>query len=124
VISQIIGVRGLTLDHFAAFLENVRFRRCCAVAVSNIDGMEISVGDDEMGDRADCENSEDKPTHRRNAVAEDRKKSLHMSTRLTHSLKKRGKMEVGCRVPRIAIEDVKDVEKEQAASSYQKVFFS
>jgi hypothetical protein len=86
--------------------------------------MEISVGDDEMGDRADCENSEDKPTHRRNAVAEDRKKSLHMSTRLTHSLKKRGKMEVGCRVPRIAIEDVKDAEKEQATSSSQKVFLA
>jgi hypothetical protein len=92
--------------------------------VSNIDGIEISVGDDERGDRADSENSEDKPTHRRNAVAEDQKKSLHMSTRLTHSLKKRGKMEVGCRVPRIAIEDVKDAEKEQATSSYQKVFFS
>jgi hypothetical protein len=58
------------------------------------------------------------------AVAEDQKKSLHMSTRLTRSLKKRGKMEVGCRVPRIAIEDVKDAEKEQAASSYQKVFLA
>jgi hypothetical protein len=87
--------------------------------VSNIDGLEIYVGDDERRDRADSENSKDKPTHRRNAVAEDWKKSLHMSTRLTHSLKKRGKMEVGCRVLRIAIEDVKDAEKEQAASSLE-----
>jgi hypothetical protein len=101
VISRIIGVRGLTLDHFAAFRENVRFARCGGVAVSNIDGMEISLGDDEKRDRADSKNSEDKPTYRRNVVAEDRKKSLHMSTRLTHSLKKRGRMEVGCGVIRL-----------------------
>ncbi|VAI60286.1 unnamed protein product [Triticum turgidum subsp. durum] len=42
-----------------------------------------------------------------------RKKALHASTKLTHSLKKRGKRKVDCRVPRIPIEDVRDAGEEQ-----------
>jgi hypothetical protein len=53
-----------------------------------------------------------------------RKKALHASTRLTHSLKKRGKRKVDCRVPRIAIEDVRDAEEEQAVSSFREVLFA
>jgi hypothetical protein len=33
-------------------------------------------------------------------------------------------MEVGCKVPRIAIEDVKDAEKEHATSSIQEVLLA
>ncbi|KAJ1280768.1 hypothetical protein BS78_04G258200 [Paspalum vaginatum] len=53
-----------------------------------------------------------------------RKKALHASTRLTHSLKKRGKRKVDCRVPRISIEDVRDAEEEQAVTSFREVLFA
>lgn len=89
---------------------------------SNIDGIEISVSNDERRDRADTENSEDEPKHRR--MRSLRKKALHASTKLTHSLKKRGKRKVDCRVPRIAIEDVRDAEEEQAVSSFREVLFA
>ncbi|KAM0863445.1 hypothetical protein ACQ4PT_044583 [Festuca glaucescens] len=86
---------------------------------SNVDGIEISGSNDE---RRDTENSEDEPKHRR--MRSLRKKALHASTRLTHSLKKRGKRKVDCRVPRIAIEDVRDAEEEQAVSSFREVLFA
>ncbi|XP_044953816.1 phosphatidylinositol/phosphatidylcholine transfer protein SFH13-like isoform X2 [Hordeum vulgare subsp. vulgare] len=89
---------------------------------SNIDGIEISVSNDERRDRADAENSEDEPKHRR--MRSLRKKALHASTKLTHSLKKRGKRKVDCRVPRIAIEDVRDAGEEQAVSSFREVLFA
>ncbi|VAI48852.1 unnamed protein product [Triticum turgidum subsp. durum] len=53
-----------------------------------------------------------------------RKKALHASTKLTHSLKKRGKRKVDCRVPRIPIEDVRDAGEEQAVSSFREVLFA
>ncbi|XP_037451840.1 phosphatidylinositol/phosphatidylcholine transfer protein SFH6-like isoform X1 [Triticum dicoccoides] len=89
---------------------------------SNIDGIEISVSNDERRDRADAENSEDEPKHRR--MRSLRKKALHASTKLTHSLKKRGKRKVDCRVPRIPIEDVRDAGEEQAVSSFREVLFA
>jgi hypothetical protein len=91
----------------------------CAVAESNIDGIEASGSNDE---RRDADNSEDEPKHRR--MRSLRKKALHASTRLTHSLKKRGKRKVDCRVPRIAIEDVRDAEEEQAVSAFREVLFA
>ncbi|KAM0925727.1 hypothetical protein ACQ4PT_003990 [Festuca glaucescens] len=86
---------------------------------SNIDSIEISGSNDE---RRDAENSEDEPKHRR--MQSLRKKALHTSTRLMHSLKNRGKRKVDCRVPRIAIEDVRDAEEEQAVSSFRDVLFA
>uniref|UniRef100_N1R3E6 Uncharacterized protein n=1 Tax=Aegilops tauschii TaxID=37682 RepID=N1R3E6_AEGTA len=93
-----------------------------AAGESNIDGIEISVSNDERRDRADAENSEDEPKHRR--MRSLRKKALHASTKLTHSLKKRGKRKVDCRVPRIPIEDVRDAGEEQAVSSFREVLFA
>ncbi|XP_062222167.1 phosphatidylinositol/phosphatidylcholine transfer protein SFH13-like isoform X2 [Phragmites australis] len=89
---------------------------------SNVDGIEISVSNDERRDRSDVENSEDEPRHTKMRLL--RKKALHASTRLTHSLKKRGKRKVDFRVPRIAIEDVRDAEEEQAVSSFREVLFA
>ncbi|OEL37319.1 Phosphatidylinositol/phosphatidylcholine transfer protein SFH6, partial [Dichanthelium oligosanthes] len=88
----------------------------------NADGIEISISNDERRDRADAEISEDEP--RRTKMRSLRKKALHASTRLTHSLKKRGKRKVDCRVPRIAIEDVRDAEEEQAVSSFREILFA
>ncbi|KAG2653603.1 hypothetical protein PVAP13_1NG465876 [Panicum virgatum] len=88
----------------------------------NADGIEILICNDERRDRADAEISEDEPRHTKMRAL--RKKALHASTRLTHSLKKRGKRKVDCRVPRIAIEDVRDAEEEQAVSSFREILFA
>nr|CAB3450918.1 unnamed protein product [Digitaria exilis] len=78
----------------------------------NVDGIEISISNDERRDRADVEISEDEPRHTK--MRSLRRKALHASTRLTHSLKKRGKRKVDGRGPRISIEDVRDADEEQA----------
>ncbi|CAN6233670.1 unnamed protein product [Urochloa humidicola] len=88
----------------------------------NVDGIEIAISNDERRDRADVEISEDEPRHTK--IRSLRKKALHASTRLTHSLKKRGKRKVDCRVQRIAIEDVRDAEEEQAVSSFREILFA
>ncbi|AQK74377.1 Phosphatidylinositol/phosphatidylcholine transfer protein SFH13 [Zea mays] len=88
----------------------------------NVDSIQISVSNDERRNRADAEISEDEPRHTR--MRSLKKKALHASTRLTHSLKKRGKRKVDCRVPRIAIEDVRDAEEEQAVNSFREVLFA
>ncbi|CAL5019294.1 unnamed protein product [Urochloa decumbens] len=88
----------------------------------NVDGIEISISNDERRDRADVEISEDEPRHTK--IRSLRKKALHASTRLTHSLKKRGKRKVDCRVQRIAIEDIRDAEEEQAVSSFREILFA
>lgn len=87
-----------------------------------MDGIEISVSNDERRDRADAEISEDEPRHTR--MRSLKKKALHASTRLTHSLKKRGKRKVDGRVARISIEDVRDAEEEQAVSSFREVLLA
>ncbi|XP_040376862.1 phosphatidylinositol/phosphatidylcholine transfer protein SFH13-like isoform X2 [Oryza brachyantha] len=89
---------------------------------SNADGIEISASIDERRDRGDAEILEDEP--RQTRIRSLKKKALHASTRLTHSLKKRGKRKAGCRVPKITIEDVRDAEEEQAVSSFREVLFA
>ena len=98
------------------------WHRPCSVAESNVDSIQISVSNDEKRNRADAKISEDEPRHTR--MRSLKKKALHASTRLTHSLKKRGKRKVDCRVPRIAIEDVRDAEEEQAVNSFREVLFA
>jgi hypothetical protein len=98
------------------------WHRPCSVAESNVDSIQISVSNDEKRNRADAKISQDEPRH--TMMRSLKKKALHASTRLTHSLKKRGKIKVDCRVPRIAIEDVRDAEEEQAVNSFREVLFA
>ncbi|XP_073010017.1 phosphatidylinositol/phosphatidylcholine transfer protein SFH13-like isoform X2 [Typha latifolia] len=85
--------------------------------------LEISVNNDERKDRrSDVENSEDE--RRRTKIGSLKKKALHASTKITHSLKKRGKRKVDFRVPSISIEDIRDAREEQAVNSFREILLS
>ncbi|KAK7259870.1 hypothetical protein RIF29_25485 [Crotalaria pallida] len=62
--------------------------------------------------RSDVENSEDE--RRRFKIGTLKKKAMNASSRLTHSLKKRGKKKIDYRVPAMSIEDVRDAQEETA----------
>ncbi|CAL0310966.1 unnamed protein product [Lupinus luteus] len=62
--------------------------------------------------RSDVENSEDE--RRRFKIGTLKKKAMNASSKLTHSLKKRGKKKIDCRVPAVSIEDVRDASEEIA----------
>ncbi|KAL5650929.1 hypothetical protein ACJX0J_036387, partial [Zea mays] len=73
---------------------------------SNVDSIQISVSNDERRNRAYAEISEDEP--RQTRMRSLKKKAL-----------RGGKRKVDYRVPRIAIEDVRDAEEEQAVNSFR-----
>lgn len=49
-----------------------------------------------------------------------KKKALNASNKFTHSLKKRGKRKVDCRVPSVSIEDVRDAKEENAVREFRQ----
>ncbi|CAN6450531.1 unnamed protein product [Victoria cruziana] len=68
--------------------------------------------------RSDVEISEDE--RRITKIGALKKKAINASNKLTHSLKKRGKRKVGCGVPSISIEDLRDAEEEKAVHSFRQ----
>ena len=69
----------------------------------------------------DFETSEDEK--RRNRSRFLRKKAMSASTRLTHSLRKRGKRISDCKYASISIEDVRDAEEEKAVNQFRQALF-
>ncbi|XP_078165753.1 phosphatidylinositol/phosphatidylcholine transfer protein SFH6-like isoform X2 [Carex rostrata] len=70
--------------------------------------------------KSDHENSEDE--RRRTKIGSLKKKAMHASTRITHSLKKkRARRRSSLRVSSISIEDVRDAEEVAAVSSFRDV---
>ncbi|OIW20928.1 hypothetical protein TanjilG_25735 [Lupinus angustifolius] len=68
--------------------------------------------------RSDVENSEDE--RRRFKIGTLKKKAMHASSKLTHSLKKRGKKKIDYRVPALSIEDVRDANEETAVNELRE----
>ncbi|VAH37703.1 unnamed protein product [Triticum turgidum subsp. durum] len=75
--------------------------------------------DERKDRRSDVENSEDE--RRRLSIGGSlKKKALNASSKLTHSLKKRGKRKVEHRASSFTIEDVRDEEEERAVFTFQQ----
>lgn len=72
--------------------------------------------------RSDVENSEDE--RRRLSIGSLKKKALNASSRLTHSLKKRGKRKVDYRASSVSIEDIRDAEEERAVYAFRQELIS
>lgn len=68
------------------------------------------------------ENSEDE--RRRTKIGSLKKKALNASSKLTCSLKKRGKRKVDYRFPSVPIEDVRDAEEEKAVLAFRQELLS
>jgi hypothetical protein len=73
--------------------------------------------------RSDIENSEDERM-RLSIGGSLKKKALNASSKLTHSLKKRGKRKVGHRASSVTIEDVRDEEEERSVFTFQQELLS
>ena len=68
--------------------------------------------------KSDVENSEDE--RRRTKIGSLKKKALNASSKLTCSLKRRGKRKVDYRFPSVPIEDVRDAKEEKAVRAFRK----
>ncbi|CAM0913705.1 unnamed protein product [Alopecurus aequalis] len=88
------------------------------------DSVEGMLSLEEWKDRkSGAENSEDE--RRRLSIGGSlRKKALNASSKLTHSLKKRGKRKVEHRASSFSIEDVRDEEEERAVFTFQQELLS
>ncbi|KAJ6338925.1 hypothetical protein OIU76_008397 [Salix suchowensis] len=78
------------------------------------------------GKGMDLETSEDEKQQqqRRKKVRSLRKKAMSASTKLTHTLRKRGKRVADCRYAAITINDVRDAKEEEAVNGFRHVLIS
>lgn len=70
----------------------------------------------------DLETSEDEK--RRRKARSLRKKAMSASTRLTHSLRKRGKRVADCRYAAISINDFRDAKEEEAVNVFRQALIA
>ncbi|XP_073003694.1 phosphatidylinositol/phosphatidylcholine transfer protein SFH13-like [Typha latifolia] len=84
--------------------------------------LEGMVAYDERKDATYMEDSEDEK--RRLSIGSLKKKALNASSKLTHSLKKRGKRKVDYMTSFASIEDVRDEEEERAVYTFQQELIS
>ncbi|XP_010914011.1 phosphatidylinositol/phosphatidylcholine transfer protein SFH13 isoform X2 [Elaeis guineensis] len=88
--------------------------------MSGLEG--VLTHDERKERRSDVENSEDE--RRRLSIGSLKKKALNASSRLTHSLKKRGKRKVDYRASSVSIEDIRDAEEERAVYAFRQELIS
>lgn len=79
--------------------------------------------DDEKARRSDYEISDDE--RRRPRSRSHKKKAMNISsTRIAHSLKKRGKRVADCRYASISVEDVRDAKEERAVEAFRQTLIT
>lgn len=94
------------------------FIHCSLIVICDCKGLEGVILEDERKERrSDGENTED---GRRTKIGALRKRAIHASSKITHSLKKRGKKKINYRVPSVSIEDVRDEEEERVVHSFRQ----
>ncbi|XP_031116330.1 phosphatidylinositol/phosphatidylcholine transfer protein SFH13-like isoform X1 [Ipomoea triloba] len=81
-----------------------------------VEGLEFY--DETRERKSDVENSEDE--RRRSGIGALKKKAINASSKLTRSLKKRGKRKIDYRVPSVSIEDVRDAKEESAVNELRQ----
>ncbi|XP_065874267.1 phosphatidylinositol/phosphatidylcholine transfer protein SFH9 [Euphorbia lathyris] len=81
-------------------------------------GEAIFIQENERVNGVDLETSEDEK--RRRKPRSFKKKAMSASTRLTHSLRKRGKRVADCRFAAISIHDVRDAKEEAAVNAFRQ----
>lgn len=85
-------------------------------------GEKISVQENERAEGVDVETFEEEK--RRTRSRSLKKKAVSASTRLTHSLRKRGKRVADCRYAAISINDVRDAEEEAAVNAFRQALIA
>ncbi|OAY32810.1 phosphatidylinositol/phosphatidylcholine transfer protein SFH9 isoform X2 [Manihot esculenta] len=85
-------------------------------------GETISVQENERAEGVDVETFEEEK--RRTRSRSLKKKAVSASTRLTHSLRKRGKRVADCRYAAISINDVRDAEEEAAVNAFRQALIA
>ncbi|KAJ9176578.1 hypothetical protein P3X46_011877 [Hevea brasiliensis] len=85
-------------------------------------GEAISIRENERAKSVDVETSEEEK--RRTSSRSLKKKAMSASTRLTHSLKKRGKRVAECRYAAISINDVRDAKEEVAVNAFRQALIA
>ncbi|XP_039117461.1 phosphatidylinositol/phosphatidylcholine transfer protein SFH13-like [Dioscorea cayenensis subsp. rotundata] len=89
------------------------------MSLEHVEGPELYLVQDEIRERrSDVENSEDE--RRRTKIGSLKKKALNASSKITHSLKKRGKRKIDYRVSSVSIEDIRDAEEERAVHAFRQ----
>ncbi|KAJ8749630.1 hypothetical protein K2173_026279 [Erythroxylum novogranatense] len=78
----------------------------------------VSVYESERSRGLDLEPSEDEKRRRR--VRSLKKKAMTASTKLTHSLRKRGRRVADCRYAGISVNDIRDAEEEEAVNAFRQ----
>nr|GME16710.1 phosphatidylinositol/phosphatidylcholine transfer protein SFH13 [Ipomoea batatas] len=81
-----------------------------------VEGLEFY--DETRERKSDVENSEDE--RRQSGIGALKKKAINASSKLTRSLKKRGKRKIDYRVPSVSIEDVRDAKEESAVNELRQ----
>ncbi|GFS31691.1 Sec14p-like phosphatidylinositol transfer family protein [Actinidia rufa] len=93
--------------------------RLLLLYLTKMSGLNVLGSHDEVRERrSDVENSEDE--RRRSKIEALRKKAINASNKFTHSLKKRGKRKIDCRVPSISIEDIRDAKEESSVQELRQ----
>ncbi|KAK6940535.1 CRAL-TRIO lipid binding domain [Dillenia turbinata] len=82
----------------------------------------IMIESDEKTRKSDLETSEEEK--KRTRIRSLKKKAMNASTKISHSLRKRGKRVADCQFAAISINDVRDADEEEAVNAFRQVLIA